>query len=217
MAVRLAGDRYAEARFFSGFQGVLWGFPTAAVIAVDIPIGLLPRGRRRADEEARRILGPRRNSVFFVPPRPALEAPTFEVDRLASDRRIVGVHPEVSFCALNQGTPLPHRKNSWNGLMMRLELLRNAGLELPPAIDGLDDAQPDDVVDAAPEGLEHLDQQAHDAAGCVELAALLALGAGELAQEVLVNAAEHVLGPGVGVAHADVGDQVDQLSQALPV
>ncbi len=175
VAVRLAGGRFAGARFFPDFRGVLQAFPGAAIIAVDIPIGLPARGRRRGDGEARRVLGPRRNSVFFVPPRPALEAAThdeavrvardmdsfvslqvyalrekiFEVDRLASDRRIVEVHPEVSFWALNRCTPLLHRKNSWNGLMMRLELLRKAGLELPPNLEGLDDMQPDDVVDAA--------------------------------------------------------------------
>lgn len=175
IAVHLAGDRYAEARFFPGFQGVLQEFPRAAVIAVDIPIGLPARGRRRADEAARSILGPLRNSVFFVPPRPALGALTFEeavetarsldssvslqvyalrnrifeVDRAASDRRIVEVHPEVSFWALNQGTPLPFRKRFWNGLMIRVELLRKAGLTLPSTIDGFDDVQPDDVVDAA--------------------------------------------------------------------
>ena len=50
------------------------------------------------------------------------------------------------------------------------------------------------VVDAALVRREHLDQHADDAAGRVELAALLALGAGELAEEVLVDAAEDVLG-----------------------
>jgi predicted RNase H-like nuclease len=48
---------------------------TADVVAVDIPIGL-PDGpaRRRADVEARAVLGPQRSSVFFVPPRVVLEA-----------------------------------------------------------------------------------------------------------------------------------------------
>ena len=50
------------------------------------------------------------------------------------------------------------------------------------------------VVDAALVGREHLDQHADDARGRVELAAVLALGAGELGEEVLVDAAEHVLG-----------------------
>jgi predicted RNase H-like nuclease len=47
----------------------------AAVVAVDIPIGL-PAGaaRRAADVEARAVLGPQRSSVFFAPPRVVLEA-----------------------------------------------------------------------------------------------------------------------------------------------
>ncbi len=51
------------------------------------------------------------------------------------------------------------------------------------------------VVDAALVRGQHLDQQAHHAARRVELAALLALGAGELAEEVFVDAAEDVLRP----------------------
>ena len=47
----------------------------ATVVAVDIPIGLPPDGRRRAaDLEAREALGPQRSSVFFAPPRVVLEA-----------------------------------------------------------------------------------------------------------------------------------------------
>ena len=47
----------------------------ADVVAVDIPIGL-PTGaaRRRADVEARAVLGRARSSVFFAPPRVVLEA-----------------------------------------------------------------------------------------------------------------------------------------------
>ena len=73
------------------------------------------------------------------------------------------------------------------------------------------------VVDAAVVGLDHLDEGADDAAGRVELAALLALGAGELAEEVLVDAAEDVGGAGGGVADRDVADQVDELAERLLV
>ena len=148
IAVRLTNGRFEEARFFPEFDALLRAFPMATAITVDIPIGLPVRGRRRADLEAKRVLESLRNSVFFVPPRPALEAPTFEeavriarslgssmsqqiyslrhkifeVDGLASDRRIVEVHPEVSFWALNKSSALKHMKKSWNGLMKRLEL-----------------------------------------------------------------------------------------------
>jgi len=175
LAIRRVGAAFAEARSFSEFRGTLQAFPDAAVIAVDIPKGLPERGRRRADEEARRVLGPRGISVFFVPPASVLQATTFgeatriardlgssvsqqvyafrgrifEVDRLAADQRVVEAHPEVSFWALNGRVPFQYKKRSWNGLMMRLELLRRAGLDVPPSLDGVKHAAPDDVVDAA--------------------------------------------------------------------
>ena len=46
------------------------------------------------------------------------------------------------------------------------------------------------IVDAAFVGREHLDEAAHDAVRRVELAAVLALGAGEAGEEVFVDAAE---------------------------
>ena len=49
------------------------------------------------------------------------------------------------------------------------------------------------IEDAAVEGLDDLGEQPDDAARRVELAALLALGAGELAEEVFVDAAEGVV------------------------
>ena len=73
------------------------------------------------------------------------------------------------------------------------------------------------VVHPPPVGLQHLHQQLDDAARGVELTALLALGARELRQEILVDPAEHVLGAGVFVAHLDVADQVDELAEALLV
>jgi len=47
-----------------------------------------------------------------------------------------------------------------------------------------------------------------------ELAALLALGAGKLGEEVLVDAAEHVLSAALGVADRDSADGVDELSES---
>ena len=73
------------------------------------------------------------------------------------------------------------------------------------------------VVDAPVVGLEHLDQELDHAARRVELAALLALGAGELREEVFVDTAEHVLGAARLVADLDVADEVDELAEALLV
>jgi predicted RNase H-like nuclease len=47
---------------------------TPRVVAVDVPIGLLERGARECDVEARRLLGARRGSVFTAPIRPMLAA-----------------------------------------------------------------------------------------------------------------------------------------------
>jgi predicted RNase H-like nuclease len=44
------------------------------IVAVDVPIGLLERGARDCDVQARRLLGPRRSSVFTAPLRPLLAA-----------------------------------------------------------------------------------------------------------------------------------------------
>ena len=66
------------------------------------------------------------------------------------------------------------------------------------------------VVHAPLVRFEHLHQQSYDAAGCKELAAALALGLGELAQEVLVHATEHIARPGALTLEPDAGDQVDQ-------
>jgi hypothetical protein len=68
------------------------------------------------------------------------------------------------------------------------------------------------VVDPALIGCEHLDQHAHDMRRRIELAALLALGAGELRQEIFVDAAEDVAGAVSRAAKADIADEVDQLA-----
>jgi predicted RNase H-like nuclease len=122
----------------------------AAVIGVDIPIGLPETEPRRADLLARKFVGPRWPSVFMTPPRPVLEARShadatalsveltgkgvakqafelapriLEIDALAHrDQRLIEVHPEVSFRAL-AGRPLPS-KHKPEGAAVRRELLR---------------------------------------------------------------------------------------------
>ena len=39
------------------------------VVGIDMPLGLLETGWREADRAARGLLGPRRSSVFAIPPR----------------------------------------------------------------------------------------------------------------------------------------------------
>lgn len=153
---------------------------STGLVAVDIPIGLpgdsgIPvddRGRRPADSEARSRLGPRRNSVFWAPPRAALEQPNYAAalrlfpslssqayhlgERILEVAAIVeqGVplieyHPELSFRALCP-RPLDHPKKSWNGQEERKRILEDAGIELPALLNG--DAglmAVDDILDAA--------------------------------------------------------------------
>jgi predicted RNase H-like nuclease len=56
---------------------------------IDIPIGLAVRGPRACDREARRLLGPRRSSVFPAPARAVLGASSYE-EACAISRRIGG-------------------------------------------------------------------------------------------------------------------------------
>jgi predicted RNase H-like nuclease len=149
------------------------------VVGIDIPIGLPDGASpRRADALARDTVGPRRHSVFMTPPRTVLAAATYEeasaearrvmrkgisqqawalrrrileVDQVVRsvDRRIVEVHPEVSFRTL-AGRHLPAAKSTWAGLEDRRGLLEAAGFVLP-ADHGQpgEVAGPDDVLDAA--------------------------------------------------------------------
>jgi predicted RNase H-like nuclease len=117
-----------------------------------MPIGLSPDGRREPDFEARRMIGPRRSSVFPTPPRALLTVEgdywalntlarslragisqqTYnllpkirEVDSVMTPElqaRVRESHPEVSFCALN-GDCLPDAKRTAAGQQARLHLL----------------------------------------------------------------------------------------------
>jgi predicted RNase H-like nuclease len=69
------------------------GSVTPAVVAVDVPIGLLERGARSCDVEARRLLGVRRSSVFPAPIRPMLGARS---QAEASQARLQGEGKRVS-------------------------------------------------------------------------------------------------------------------------
>ena len=73
------------------------------------------------------------------------------------------------------------------------------------------------IVDAALVGREHLHQHADNVRRRIELAALLALGAGELREEVFIDAPEHVLGAVRRTAKGDVADQIDELAESLLV
>jgi predicted RNase H-like nuclease len=147
------------------------------VIGIDIPIGLPDAGRRQADVLAYKLVGPRRSSVFMTPVRAALEAGSYsaaaqvnrqrageglsaqvyalqpkiiEVDRWAgrSGRRVVEVHPEVSFATM-AGSPLLDGKRTWAGAHHRRRLLAAAGIRLADDVGAAGRlAAVDDVLDA---------------------------------------------------------------------
>ncbi len=149
-----------------------------AAAGIDIPIGLPSAGSRRCDIEARRMVGPRRSSVFPAPWREVLPARTYdeavarsravsgkglsrqafgilpkvrEVDRLMTPRRqraLVEVHPEASFTALSGG-PMHYYKKTSAGRTERLESLRGVFCDIDcHAEKRIPGTSPDDIVDA---------------------------------------------------------------------
>jgi len=175
MACSSAVRAQAPGRPGPGMDAVDWAEPVD-VIGVDIPIGHVAGGSRRADVEARGFIGARASSVFAAPPAQVLDAASYagandlltamgvpmlsrqawalvpkivEAATIAkSDARVFEVHPEVSFREL-AGECLAWSKKSWNGLLLRRRLLAEAGVALPDGISEVAGAVADDVVDAA--------------------------------------------------------------------
>lgn len=143
-------------RFRRSFADLLAASPDAMSIGVDIPIGLSTGEPRRCDLEARRLLGPRRSSVFPAPDPRIVDAATYqealarfraltgkgisaqsfgiyakvaEVNRVMTSQlqdRVFEAHPEVSFWALAGGRPMLHSKKTPNGFEERRALLLTA-------------------------------------------------------------------------------------------
>ena len=165
VAVELIDHRFNTALSRPTFTGVMAALQEAAILAVDIPIGLPDSGRRAADQLARNFVGVRRSSVFFTPSRQLLEGPwsaglgiskqahglgsrILEVEA-AMDDHVYEVHPEVSFRAMKQAE-LRFSKLSWNGLAERRSLLAHQGIVLPEKFGEVVGAlPPDDLLDAA--------------------------------------------------------------------
>jgi predicted RNase H-like nuclease len=78
LAVCLDEGQFDDARLASDAAGLVCAWPDAAVIGVDIPIGLPETPLRKADRAAREFVGERRSSVFATFPSVVLEAPTYE-------------------------------------------------------------------------------------------------------------------------------------------
>jgi predicted RNase H-like nuclease len=155
-------------------SATLEGLSLSGVVGIDMPLGLLADGWREADALARRALGRRGVTVFAIPPRPVWQQPTYaeanrtcreltgkglsaqtwglrgkllEADayRRKSPARLYEVHPELAFAAL-AGAPLAASKHTPPGLVIRRQVLAQAGLILPAGIRG---AAENDLLDAA--------------------------------------------------------------------
>lgn len=178
VVVALDGGRFGGVFLATTFEAALATVPDAAVVAVDVPIGLPATGARRdADAQARAFVGPRRHSVFFTPATDLLEAASLgeangrararggpgvsaqafalrahilQVAPVAErDGRVHEAHPEVSFVAANGGRHLAWPKTSWNGFRLRRRILAEQGVALPDDLGAAGQAGVADVLDAA--------------------------------------------------------------------
>lgn len=176
VGVVLTDGRFARALVRTNLADVL-DDSDAGISAVDMPLGLLDKGWRKADEEAQALVGKRRSSVFRVPPKPVWDTPDFAIaNQICRERTGYGfsqqtwglrqklleantlrdagrfdlyeVHPEVSFRAM-AGEALEHGKRSWAGQQDRVRLLRHNGIVVPESFPGDGRVAPDDVLDAA--------------------------------------------------------------------
>ncbi len=154
VTVPLTGDGPYDVRAVPNLSEVVADLEAhrLGAVAIDIPIGLPESGSRLADVEARRRVGPRRNSVFPAPARAVLGAATYaeacarsrqvsgkaiskqlfnilekiaEVDALVTpplQERLVEMFPEWSLAVL-AGTPMSHPKSKPAGRAERTAAL----------------------------------------------------------------------------------------------
>ncbi|MEU0844650.1 DUF429 domain-containing protein [Streptomyces sp. NPDC005962] len=179
VAVTLRGGVFASAATAGGLSDLLAGKEDAAVVAVDMPLGLLESEHRSAERQAAELLGPHRSRIFPVPPRQVWEQPDHAAAN-ACCRRLTGrglsaqtwglaaklreanalrdggeyrlheVHPEVSFANMRGGgEPVAWSKKGWNGQAVRRRLLQEQGIVLPDDLGPAGRVPSDDVLDAA--------------------------------------------------------------------
>lgn len=147
-------------------------------MAVDMPMGLLDRQPRTCDTQARKLLGPRRSSIFPTPVRATLGARDYrhacqlsaavsgkalskqafnllpkirELDQLiepADQDRLVEAHPECAFVRL-AGRPLEHPKRTEAGRAQRRLLLHGHDPSFGALLDHRSDLPVLDLIDAA--------------------------------------------------------------------
>ncbi|MGP3950077.1 DUF429 domain-containing protein [Streptomyces sp. 7N604] len=178
VGVLLRDGRFAAAHTATDLDGLLEHAREAAVVGIDIPLGLLDSRWRQADRLAAARLGPQRARVFAVPPRQVWEEDDYaaanhrcqmitgsglsrqswglvkklreaNLRRDAGDQRLHEVHPEISFTAMADGAPVTWSKKSWNGQQVRRGLLRARGIAFPEDLGAAGRVPPDDLLDAA--------------------------------------------------------------------
>jgi predicted RNase H-like nuclease len=161
------------------FAAVLHATRECEAVALDMPVGLSESGRRRADEEARRLLGPRRSSVFPPPARQVLEAASSYRDANALSRAACGLglsrqafnilpkivevdacmSPELQSRIVEahpelcfrqiQGSPLAFAKRHPSGRSERLRVLDRVYCDTLAEVPPPAGAAADDLLDAA--------------------------------------------------------------------
>jgi predicted RNase H-like nuclease len=164
VTLQAPGPVLACVRMHASLAGVLddgLGSDPARIVGIDMPLGLVEAGWRDADRLARGLLGPRRSSIFAIPPRSVWTQATYQAANQRC-RELTGqgfsiqawglrpklleaneyvqtcghqmyeVHPELAFGAI-AGAPLPHSKHTDPGRDLRRDLLAAAGIILPAA------------------------------------------------------------------------------------
>lgn len=86
MCIGWDGRKWSALVFTTLADSLAFIAPSARV-CIDIPVGLSETGLRACDTEARRLLGPRRSSVFPAPPHFALEERGYAELNAESKRR----------------------------------------------------------------------------------------------------------------------------------
>ena len=104
-AIDDGSGRPAVCRRFDSFSALMALTPEPSVIAIDVPIGLLERGARDCDAQARRLLGARRNSVFTAPIRATLQARSHSeasAKRFAVEGKKISLQAWGIICKVNE-------------------------------------------------------------------------------------------------------------------
>ena len=177
VAVAWASGQVVRVWFAASLVALLVEEPAATAVGLDLPLGGVADGWRRADREAKRLLGAQHAKVFAVPPRPVWDEPNYaaanarcraitgaglsvqayrlipkmlEAERYrdAGPHALHEIHPELVFASLAGGL-LPYGKKTWNGQAARRALLAGVGVMLADDLPDVAGVPANDVLDAA--------------------------------------------------------------------